>query len=242
MVRGIDKFREFFTGYEGNYVIIGGTACEMHEEIYAQTPRATKDIDIILIVEALSSDFAAKFWEFVKTAGYRQRNKGTGNGECRHEYYRFKEPGNPDFPYQIELFSRNIGVVKFPDDAHITPIPVDDDLSSLSAILMDDDYYNYTIEHSTLEEGVSLDMDIIPPVEGANMPEVTPEQRAENNRRMALEDSIRNAFITRQEYPVLLYPMIDFIERNPAPFSPNAFVPIPYAARYNHIEIGRAHV
>ena len=138
MVRGIDKFREFFTGYEGNYVIIGGTACEMHEEIYAQTPRATKDIDIILIVEALSSDFAAKFWEFVKTAGYRQRNKGTGNGECRHEYYRFKEPGNPDFPYQIELFSRNIGVVKFPDDAHITPIPVDDDLSSLSAILMDD--------------------------------------------------------------------------------------------------------
>ena len=35
MVRGIDKFREFFTGYEGNYVIIGGTACEMHEEIYA---------------------------------------------------------------------------------------------------------------------------------------------------------------------------------------------------------------
>lgn len=48
MVRGIDKFREFFTGYEGNYVIIGGTACEMHEEIYAQTPRATKDIDIIL--------------------------------------------------------------------------------------------------------------------------------------------------------------------------------------------------
>lgn len=156
MVRGIDKFREFFTGYEGNYVIIGGTACEMHEEIYAQTPRATKDIDIILIVEALSSDFAAKFWEFVKTAGYRQRNKGTGNGECRHEYYRFKEPGNPDFPYQIELFSRNIGVVKFPDDAHITPIPVDDDLSSLSAILMDDDYYNYTIEHSTLEEGVHI--------------------------------------------------------------------------------------
>ena len=52
MVRGIDKFREFFTGYEGNYVIIGGTACEMHEEIYAQTPRATKDRDIILGVEA----------------------------------------------------------------------------------------------------------------------------------------------------------------------------------------------
>lgn len=80
MVRGIDKFREFFTGYEGNYVIIGGTACEMHEEIYAQTPRATKDIDIILIVEALSSDFAAKFWEFVKQGTDKGiREPGTGN-------------------------------------------------------------------------------------------------------------------------------------------------------------------
>ena len=29
MVRGIDKFREFFTGYEGNYVIIGGTALSL---------------------------------------------------------------------------------------------------------------------------------------------------------------------------------------------------------------------
>lgn len=27
MVRGIDKFREFFTGYEGNYVIIGWLPC-----------------------------------------------------------------------------------------------------------------------------------------------------------------------------------------------------------------------
>ncbi len=31
MVRGIDKFREFFTGYEGNYVIIGGTIRTFHE-------------------------------------------------------------------------------------------------------------------------------------------------------------------------------------------------------------------
>lgn len=53
---------------------------------------------------------------------------------------------------------------------------------------------------------------------------------------MLMEYLREYTFITRQEYPVLLYPMIDFIERNPAPFSPNAFVPIPYAARYNHID------
>lgn len=40
-----------------------------------------------------------------------------------------------------------------------------------------------------------VDLDIVPPVENANLPEVTPEQRAENDRRMVLEDSIRNAYI-----------------------------------------------
>ena len=44
-------------------------------------------------------------------------------------------------------------------------------------------------------EAYSIDLDIIPPVEGAIMPEVTPEQRAENSRRMAVEDSIRNAYV-----------------------------------------------
>ena len=44
-------------------------------------------------------------------------------------------------------------------------------------------------------EAYSLDLDIVPPAEGANMPEVTAEQRAENNRRMAVEDSIRHAYV-----------------------------------------------
>ena len=38
-------------------------------------------------------------------------------------------------------------------------------------------------------------LDLIPPREWANLPEVTDEQRAENNRRFAYEDSIRNAYI-----------------------------------------------
>lgn len=44
-------------------------------------------------------------------------------------------------------------------------------------------------------ESYSTELDIIPPPEGVNMPEVTSEQRAENNRRMAMEDSIRNAYV-----------------------------------------------
>ena len=41
----------------------------------------------------------------------------------------------------------------------------------------------------------TLELDITPPAEGANLPEVSPEMRAENDRRLAQEDSIRNAYV-----------------------------------------------
>lgn len=41
----------------------------------------------------------------------------------------------------------------------------------------------------------TLNLDIVPPAEGANLPEVTPEQRAENDKRMSEEDAIRKAYI-----------------------------------------------
>lgn len=44
-------------------------------------------------------------------------------------------------------------------------------------------------------EAYTIDLDIVPPPEKAKLPEVTPEQRAENTRRMAEEDSIRNAYV-----------------------------------------------
>lgn len=40
----------------------------------------------------------------------------------------------------------------------------------------------------------SLDVDIVPPPVSGTLPAVTPEQRAGNNRRMAYEDSIRQAY------------------------------------------------
>ncbi len=44
-------------------------------------------------------------------------------------------------------------------------------------------------------ETYSVDIDITPPDEGVNLPEVTACQRAENDRRFAAEDSIRNAYV-----------------------------------------------
>lgn len=44
-------------------------------------------------------------------------------------------------------------------------------------------------------ESYTIDFDIVPPAEGANLPEVTPEQRAANDLRLAHEDLIRNAYV-----------------------------------------------
>jgi hypothetical protein len=41
------------------------------------------------------------------------------------------------------------------------------------------------------------DFNIIPPTENARIPAVSAEMRAENNRRLAIEDSIRNAYIAK---------------------------------------------
>ena len=152
MVKGIDIFKAYFEAYPENYVIIGGTACDILMEEAGLTPRATKDIDLILIVEALTSEFVEKFWQFIQDGNYERQEKSTDE----RKYYRFMKPENKDFPFQIELFSRTPDEVDLQEPAHLTPIPVDDDLSSLSAILLSDDYYNYMLENSELENGLHL--------------------------------------------------------------------------------------
>jgi hypothetical protein len=152
MVRGLEIFRQHFKDFTDNYVIIGGTACDIIIDNIGLTPRATKDIDIILIIEALSPEFVAHFWEFVKQGDYDVREKS----EEDRKYYRFQKPQVEEFPFQIELFSRIPDLLDLDEGTHLTPIPVDTEISSLSAILMDDDYYNFTIQHSQFNNGIHL--------------------------------------------------------------------------------------
>src|SRR5690606_24416500 len=151
MVRGLDIFKEHFKDYAENYVIIGGTACDININEAGLIPRATKDIDIILIVEALTPEFVKHFWEFIRLGNYGDKEKSMED----RKYYRFLRPENEEYPFQIELFSRTPDLIdSLEEDAHLTPVPVDTDISSLSAILMDDDYYDFTIKHSRTEEGI----------------------------------------------------------------------------------------
>ena len=150
MVNGLDTFKSWFQNYPDSYIIIGGTACDALLSDAGFTPRATKDIDIILVFEALSDAFVARFWEFVRAAGYRRCEQELD----RRNAYRFLNPADSRFPKQIELFCRKPDALTLPPTMHITPIPVEDGLSSLSAILLNDNYYNFTLQHSYVEDGV----------------------------------------------------------------------------------------
>lgn len=152
MVRGLEKFKEYFAEYTSNYVIIGGIARDRYMEEAGFEPKGTKDIDMILIVEALNDEFVKTFWEFIKVGVYSVKEKNADN----RKYYRFKEPTNDDFPEEIELFSRNPDLLDLKEGTHLTPIPVEEGLTSLSAILLDDEYYQYILEHSEVEDGLRL--------------------------------------------------------------------------------------
>ena len=54
----------------------------------------------------------------------------------------------------IELLSRHPDILGEPKGLTIEPLPVDEETSSLSAIIMDDNFYHFTIDHSKLTNGL----------------------------------------------------------------------------------------
>ena len=109
-------------------------------------------IDLVLIIEAVDAAFGRKFWDYVKQAGYEHRNKSSGVPQ----FYRFSHPTSNRYPAMIELFTRKLDAIQLPDDAVLTPLPMDEDISSLSAILLDDDYYEFLKQGKVTVDGVTV--------------------------------------------------------------------------------------
>lgn len=150
MVKGLDTFREYFTGFEDQYVLIGGAACDILFAGNESRFRATRDLDIVLLVEALTPEFAEKFWQFIKSGQYR--NKATNIG--KPQFYRFDKPKNENYPKMMELFARTGFELKKMNG--LTPIYIDDEVSSLSAILLNDDYYKTLLDGRMVVRGLSV--------------------------------------------------------------------------------------
>ena len=150
MVVGMEGFIQRFREYSDCYTIIGGAACDILMTEAETDFRATRDIDMILIMEARQQEFVKTFWEYVIEGGYRL---GWKNSEKVH-FYRFTEPKS-GYPFMIELFSKEPDYIT-DVPAGIVPIHVGDDVSSLSAILLDDDYYNFMLAGRRTISGASV--------------------------------------------------------------------------------------
>ena len=136
MLKGMDVFREYFRDFSEQYVIIGGAACDIVFSEAALPFRATKDIDMVLIVEALTPEFGQRFWDFISAGGYENRAKSNDIPQ----FYRFDKPKESGYPYMIELFARSESLLD--EDRYVCrPLHLGDEISSLSAILLNRDYY-----------------------------------------------------------------------------------------------------
>jgi hypothetical protein len=152
MVYGLEKFKEYFGDHTNQYVFIGGTACDILMDELGAPFRATKDFDIVLIIEALDASFGDKFWKFIEDGGYKHREKSTGEDQ----FYRFSKPTESGYPVMIELFSRKPYNFNLRFETGLTPIYIADSIVSLSAILLNNVYYKALLNSKKIIDGYSV--------------------------------------------------------------------------------------
>lgn len=152
MVKGLDRFRTAFADYPDCYLLIGGSACDLNFSVAALPFRVTRDLDLVLCVEALTPDFFNQFWRFIQAGGYEHKERSNG----KPQFYRFTHPSQPDYPETLELFSRRADCLPAPLLHHLTPIPAGEEASSLSAILLNDDLYAFAMANRSEVDGVSI--------------------------------------------------------------------------------------
>ena len=153
MVTGLERFRQHFAGFERAYVLIGGAACDQWFSLAGGGFRATRDLDIVLILKAVDSLFFPRFKEFLRIGGYQTGQRAE---DGKKTFYRFLKPTSPDYPQMIELFSAIPVEENLLTDQRIIPIPAGEDQSSLSAILMDQEYFEFIMEQREIANGLSL--------------------------------------------------------------------------------------
>ncbi len=151
-MRGLKIFKEFFKGFEKSYVMIGGTACTLILNEIGETFRTTKDFDIVLIIENVDKSFVKIFWSFINAGKYKNRYIGKEISR----FYRFEKPEDKNYPAMIELFSRLPNEIELYPGSHLLPLHIADDISSLSAILLNDDYYSFLLNGTKIIDGISV--------------------------------------------------------------------------------------
>lgn len=156
VVAGISAFRDGMAAHVDEYVLIGGGACSLLLEEAGFPFRLTNDLDIVILTDKCDASFAQDFWAFIKRGKYVAGRRAEG----RCSYYRFTLPNDSPllgmFPSEIELFARRPDFELMDESSYLAPLPFDEAISSLSAIILDDGYYEFIRDNITTIDGVPV--------------------------------------------------------------------------------------
>ena len=152
-MKGLDIFRQRFSDFEGSLVLIGGAACDDWFTRHGLSFRATKDLDIVLLLEAVDPNFVAAMRQFIDDGGYEIRQRSKDGPPL---LYRFAKPTDKSYPFMLEIFSRAPEGMSLAEGQTIIPLPTAVDVHSLSAILVDDAYHTLIRDHSQPQDGISF--------------------------------------------------------------------------------------
>src|SRR6476659_2779725 len=90
-------------------------------------------------------------WSWLRVRGLGSTWLKADDG--RH-LYRFEKPADDKYPQMIEIFSRKPSNVDLATDQQIVPIKLDANSASLSAILLNGDYYELVRQQHNEEKNL----------------------------------------------------------------------------------------
>lgn len=150
MVRGLDIFRERFRPFQGMMTLIGGAACDEWFTTVGLTFRATKDLDLVIMVDEVDPAFVSAMRAFVAEGGYKISERSEGVPIL----YRFSDPIRDEFPAKLELSSKKPEGFELSDGQKYIPISAGLGRHSLSAILLDDACFGLLQAHHEERDGL----------------------------------------------------------------------------------------
>lgn len=151
MVDGLDKLREAFAGLSHEYAVIGGCACDLILSNDGIEFRNTRDVDMVVCISGEGEAFIRALRGMLNDGGYKVWH----DKERNPHFFRFLNEDNPSYPWMIELFMKH-SIAGDLITGHLAKIRLEEPIYSLSAILLDDDYFHLVENNLTMYQGVSV--------------------------------------------------------------------------------------
>jgi hypothetical protein len=150
VVRGLNLFCERLRAHADSFVLIGGAACDEWFGARGLTFRATKDLDIALVVETPDREVVTALRQFIADGGYEIRQRANG----RPIAYRFANPADDRFPAMVELFAPGLAELNVIPGHAVIPVWSEIGHHGLSAILLDDACFEIIRSHYEVRHGL----------------------------------------------------------------------------------------